>query len=281
MPDILILSQDDRSPFELERLAQSQGFRTKTTLEPQTALEWLKLRSFQGVLVDHRIAIELQQKIAGLLWDKDPLALYIVYDLEPGLMRSHCEARLFGAEIAIGQNASERIALHLERILQESRERHTLSSDNFRVMVVEDLDSPRDIISMYIEGLGFPLVNGFASATAALQELEGNPQGYGCVLTDIRMPQVSGKELIERVRANPKLSHLPVVVLTAYGTVDCLIDCLLAGATGFLIKPPKKKDLAWELKRAWRIATHHLDPRLSTPEEAEEMRNLLMDRGFM
>lgn len=281
MPDLLIVSRDSEKTFQLEELALKHGFRSKSSLELKTALDWLNLRSFQVVLIDHAVAIKDQQKVAGLLWEKNPLALFIVYDLESGTKRPHREARLFGADVACGEKALEQIGKLLISALEQAKSNKQLCADDFRVMVVEDLDSPRDIISMYVESLGFPLVSGFSSAKSAIAELEANPTAYSCILTDIRMPEMSGKDLITAVRQDTKLAHLPVIVLTAYGTVDCLLDCLVAGATGFLIKPPKKKDLAWELQRAMRVLAHGHNPRLSSPEEAEEMRNLLMDRGFM
>jgi FixJ family two-component response regulator len=74
---------------------------------------------------------------------------------------------------------------------------------------------------------------------------------------------------------------LPVIVLTAHGTVDALVDCLKAGASGFLVKPPAAKDLQHELGRAKRIAEHQLSPRLATDNEADSIRQILEDRDLV
>jgi FixJ family two-component response regulator len=145
---------------------------------------------------------------------------------------------------------------------------------------VEDLESPRDIICVYLESLGFNDVSGVASAGEALALLEENPTKFSCVVTDIRMPQVSGAELIKKLRSDKRFSSLPIVVLTAYGTVDCLLDCLRNGASGFLVKPPKKSDMIREMGRAIRIRESGRHARLASAEEVEYVHDLLEKRGL-
>jgi two-component system, chemotaxis family, chemotaxis protein CheY len=147
-------------------------------------------------------------------------------------------------------------------------------------MVVEDLDSPRDIICILIESLGYSAVVGKNSAESALQALKREPKIYGCVLTDMKMPHTSGAELIRLIRKDPQLCHIPVVVLTAFGTADCLVECMKAGASGFLVKPPKKEAMRRELGRASRIISHGLDPRLVKEEDAEALRAVLEAKGM-
>jgi len=281
MPDLLLICRDDQSCFELEALARDKSFRYKSTFELQAAEDWLRLRPFDVLFMDAGFSLQQQEKLAGLLWNANPMALFVVFDLDPNAHFSGREARLFGAEVARGRDALKTMRSCLERVLRGELAKDRIRAENFRIMVVEDLDSPRDIICMYVESLGFPLVNGFQSAKEAMRELQTHPDDYSCVITDIRMPEVSGQHLIEFIRGDARLQHIPVIVLTAYGTVDCLIDCLKAGVTGFLVKPPKKKDLNRELSRALRIVAHKLSPRLATPEEAAQMHDLLVSRGFM
>lgn len=151
--------------------------------------------------------------------------------------------------------------------------------EHFPILVVEDLDSPRDIICIFLESLGFSDVVGSRSASEGLKLLEADPNRFSCVVTDIRMPHISGKEMIEIIRSHDRLRHLPIIVLTAYGTVDTLVECLQAGASGFLVKPPKKNDMLRELSRAVRIKHGKLNPRLASHDEAEYIRNYLEGGG--
>ena len=57
-----------------------------------------------------------------------------------------------------------------------------------------------------------------------------------------------------------------------------LIECLKVGASGFMVKPPRKKDLVREISRALRICRDHKDPRLASSEEAELVSELLLKR---
>jgi CheY-like chemotaxis protein len=110
--------------------------------------------------------------------------------------------------------------------------------------------------------------------------LDQDPKKFDLILTDIRMPKRSGSDLIIAVRSNPLLMKIPIIVLTAYGTADVMIECLKEGATGFMVKPPKKKDLKHEIARVRRILRFKLDPRLVFPSEVEKMREILATKGF-
>ena len=58
---------------------------------------------------------------------------------------------------------------------------------------------------------------------------------FDLLLTDIKMPDIDGIEVIRRVRTNNK--EIPIIVITAHGTLDVAIDALRLGAHGFLLKP--------------------------------------------
>jgi len=90
-----------------------------------------------------------------------------------------------------------------------------------------------------------------------------------------------GWELIEKVRNEATLKHVPIIALTAYGTADNLMKCLQAGASGFLVKPPSKAQLSRELSRAKRIILNAENPRLVQPEDVDVMRDVLAEKGYV
>jgi len=274
MPDVLVLCIDIKEAVEFEALGQKLDLRIKHTHDLKTALTWLRLRRYDAALVHAGTPIEAQQELAGLLWEGNSIAPFLVYDLDPESKIDKNEMKLYGAELVKGPNPLSALEKYFHNIKPEAK----LEKENFKVMVVEDLDSPRDIICFYLESLGYPETKGFSSAKEAMAELEKDPKAYSCIVTDIRMPEISGDQFIEYVRQNPKLQHLPIVVLTAHGTIDCLIDCLKAGASGFLVKPPKKQDLTRELARAERILSKQWNPRLVNVDEAEIVRNLVAEK---
>lgn len=277
MPDLIVLAPDPApSCFELEKVGLDQGFRVKVLQDVSIAQEWLKMRIFDALLVDSHVSLAEQQKLADLLWDKNPIAQLISYSFEPRNRNDSTQARLFGAEMVHGPDTAGAV----RELLRSVGKRVDLTNQNFSIMVVEDLDSPRDIICAYLESLGYTNVTGVASARQAIELLNDDTKHFACIITDVRMPQMTGAELISHIRADSRSARLPVIVLTAYGTVDCLVDCLKSGASGFLVKPPKRQDLVRELGRAMRIYSTGRNARLSSPDEAEYVQEMLEKRGF-
>jgi two-component system response regulator FixJ len=101
-----------------------------------------------------------------------------------------------------------------------------------QVHVVDDDAAVRDSLSLLLESAGF-LVKAYDSAPAFLQALPAHAPG--CVLTDVRMPEVDGLALQRRL--NELGSRLPVIVMTGHGDVPIAVEALKAGAADFLEKP--------------------------------------------
>ena len=282
MPQLLVVGSNDEFCLDLAKIAndcgaQALGLRLKSTTDTNVARSWLELGGFSGVVFDPKLEFELQSSLAGLLWHKDILAPFILYG--PGSEGArNAEARLIGSEPITGKDAKARLSDTLNLLAQVSQKPG--SGDLLKVAVVEDLDSPRDIICTYLEGIDNLQTFGFPGVDEAMQALELEPDKFNLILTDIRMPKRTGADLITAVRSNSLLMKIPIIVLTAYGTAEVMMDCLKAGATGFMAKPPKKKDLKQEIARVRRILRFKLDPRLVFPNEIEKMREILANKGF-
>ena len=270
MPDILILTKEDPEIVSLDAVVTAQGIRAKSVSDSSVAKEWLALHPFDALLSSATISVEEQQDIAGKLWEKNPLARYFIYTTHNLGRKAFDASRLSGSELLKGREA-------LAKVCGTIKER-SATKTNFSVVVVEDLDSPRDIICSYIESLGFSDVVGIRSANEAMTMLEATPRETHIVVSDLRMPEISGEAFIRMVRAHPKLKHIPIIVLTAHGTLDALVDSLKSGASGFLVKPPKKRDLLRELSRACRILAQKESPRLASEDEVELLRDVIEER---
>ena len=275
MLDLLILTPDNGLNQVLQKFGEAHGYRVRTCVHTQKAGDWLAVRDFDVAIVHASIPLEQQQQLASKLWERNLAALLYVFSFEA---KNSPEMRLFGAEVIQGAEALNLIESMLRRHAGAFVRNNP---SDFRVLVVEDLASPRDIICIFVESLGYPSVTPADSALEALKLLHSEPRGFSCILTDVRMPYMSGQQLIESVRADERYNGLPIIVLTAFGTADCLLDCLRAGASGFLAKPPKKADLQRELGRAQRIFSQKLDPRLVKEEEFEQIREMLQTKGYL
>jgi two-component system, LuxR family, response regulator FixJ len=100
------------------------------------------------------------------------------------------------------------------------------------VFAVDDDAPMRDSLEFLFNSAGFP-VKVFDSAAKFLQFLPSIESG--CVVTDIRMPEIDGIELLKRVkRKKPELS---VIVMTGHGDIPLAVEAMKLGATDFVEKP--------------------------------------------
>jgi CheY-like chemotaxis protein len=68
------------------------------------------------------------------------------------------------------------------------------------------------------------------------------------ILLDLNMPRKSGQKALQEIKANPKLKHIPVVVLTTSKDDDDILSCYQIGAAGFITKPTSYQDLLSTIK---------------------------------
>jgi DNA-binding NtrC family response regulator len=102
----------------------------------------------------------------------------------------------------------------------------------FRVLIVDDEAAQREMAGGFLRKQGFDVALA-AGGPEALEVLRREP--VGLLLTDYRMPGMSGLELVaEARRLNPEL---PVVVMTAYGSIENAVAAMKAGAYDYLTKP--------------------------------------------
>ena len=115
-----------------------------------------------------------------------------------------------------------------------------------RVLIVDDEEPLVQLASRTLEGLGYAPF-GFTSSSAALAALRADPQHFDALITDERMPEMSGSELIREVRGMRK--SMPIVLMSGYlGTAKGEADEVLQ-------KPLTRRDFATSLARVLKPAT--------------------------
>lgn len=100
------------------------------------------------------------------------------------------------------------------------------------IHIIDDDEAMRDSLEYLLDAASMG-ARTYASADEFLTEI--NALDPGCVVTDVRMPGMSGLELV-RVLAERGVSH-PVIVITAHGDVAMAVEAMRAGAIDFLEKP--------------------------------------------
>jgi DNA-binding NtrC family response regulator len=113
------------------------------------------------------------------------------------------------------------------------------------ILLVEDKESLRRVLRLTLEAAGYS-VNEAEDARVAAQALAREP--YRLVLTDLRMPHGSGLDILRAARATDP--DLPVILMTAYGSIDEAVQAMKDGAHDFLQKPVDSNHLLLLVGRA-------------------------------
>jgi FixJ family two-component response regulator len=99
------------------------------------------------------------------------------------------------------------------------------------VHVIDDEADVRDALALLFKSVGLRC----ALYGSALEFLAARPPGPGCIVADVRLPGLSGLELLERLdRAG---CTMPVIVMTGHGDVPMAVRAMRAGALDFIEKP--------------------------------------------
>jgi len=118
-------------------------------------------------------------------------------------------------------------------------------TDRTVVYVIDDDDAARDSLQFFLEAAG-EIVRCYENAAAFLAALP--VAGTGCVITDVRMPGMTGIELLKTLKSHS--FPLPVIVVTGHGDIPLAVEAMREGAADFLEKPYDDEALLGSIKRS-------------------------------
>jgi two-component system NtrC family response regulator len=113
-----------------------------------------------------------------------------------------------------------------------------------RILVVDDDDNLRWVLKTQLEDMGYA-VSTAENGEDAFVAIEKDPPAL--VLTDLKMPGLSGMELVDRIRS--EYPEVPSVIITAFGTIQSAVQAMRAGAYDYLTKPIDFEELALVVHR--------------------------------
>jgi adenylate cyclase len=120
------------------------------------------------------------------------------------------------------------------------------------LLVVDDNEMNRDVLARRLERQGHTVVSA-QNGREALELL--HRESFDLVLLDIMMPEVNGYEVLERMKSDPALRHIPVIMISAVGEMDSVVQCIEMGAEDYLPKPFSpvllKARLGASLEKKW------------------------------
>jgi two-component system NtrC family response regulator len=133
------------------------------------------------------------------------------------------------------------------------------------ILLIDDDDSLRRVIEYSLTDGGYK-VRAAASGEEGLRLFEKDV--FDAVITDITMPGMNGMEVLAKVRQNDE--RLPVIIITAYGTIESAVEAMKLGAFDYITKPFNRDELRLTLDKALKMR------RLE--QENRELRSAVTDR---
>lgn len=106
---------------------------------------------------------------------------------------------------------------------------------NMKFLIVDDFSTMRRIIRNLLKELQFTNCDEAEDGVAGLNKLRGG--NFDFVVSDWNMPNMTGIEMLQAIRADPTLKHLPVLMVTAEAKKENIIAAAQAGASGYVVKP--------------------------------------------
>ena len=103
-----------------------------------------------------------------------------------------------------------------------------------KILIVEDDRTTRKILGLYLRSKGYDVVNA-ENGLEAMEKL--GTENVNLVMTDLNMPYMDGIELTRKIRSQPALKHLPVLMVTTEADDEERQKAYEAGANGYLVKP--------------------------------------------
>lgn len=106
---------------------------------------------------------------------------------------------------------------------------------NMKILIVDDFSTMRRIVKNLLRDLGFNNTSEADDGLTALPMLKNGD--FDFVVTDWNMPGMQGIDLLKNIRADDKLKHLPVLMITAEAKREQIIEAAQAGVNGYIVKP--------------------------------------------
>ncbi|OBI90820.1 protein kinase domain-containing protein [Mycobacterium asiaticum] len=230
-----------------------------------------------GQVTDARALEELQSALRAPLKEVADaltrLLTMIPTDLEEELVLQDARAAREGAAALLAAGGFRAGATQAVNAADASAEPKVAGAA--RVLVVDDDELLREQLAMVLERLGHSVImaeNGRAGLEAAERDAPD------LVITDLNMPGMDGFELLERLKADARTQHIPVIVVSGEGDAASVVRCLERGAEDHLTKPYESVVLAARIRtslerkrlRDLELAYLHRVARLTAAAEAVE-----------
>ena len=104
-----------------------------------------------------------------------------------------------------------------------------------KILVVDDFSTMRRIVKNILKQIGYSDIEEAEDGNIALARLRQG--GFGLVVSDWNMPNMTGLDLLKAIRADNVLNNMPVLMVTAEAKKENVVDAIQAGVNNYVVKP--------------------------------------------
>lgn len=142
------------------------------------------------------------------------------------------------------------------------------TENNALILVVDDNEMNRDMLSRRLKRQNYEVIVA-EDGEQALSMVKEQP--FALILLDIMMPNISGYDVLERLKADDETKHIPIIMISAVDDLDSVVRCIELGAEDYLFKPFNpvllKARVGASLQKS-RFPTHKLPPIIDNSQKA-------------
>ena len=122
-----------------------------------------------------------------------------------------------------------------------------MKPEDMRMLIVDDFSTMRRIVRNLLKEIGYNNTDEAEDGAVALSKLKAG--NFNFVVSDINMPNMNGFELLQNIRSEPEIKHLPVLMVTAEAKKEDIVMAAQLGANGYIVKPFTKAVLEEKLAK--------------------------------
>lgn len=270
MTSVLVLDSNVFLRHDISEVLSARGLQVVHSDSVADVKATIAVFVFEGIFVGQSLSWQEHVDLAQSFWQSSAKGTYMVYSLDENSRPNVARLKERGISVAMGSQVGALLVAEAEKIMPLSP-----AGLSPRVLLIESLKTPQEILRNVLQKLGY-LSKATTSGRAALEMVQQAASPYFMIITEANTSDISGAELIQRVRSDPKLADLPIVMLTAYATSTVLWESLIAGVSGFIVKPPQRELVIKELGRARRIWSG-LEPTRLAPSDPDTLKNFLAE----
>jgi two-component system chemotaxis response regulator CheY len=125
---------------------------------------------------------------------------------------------------------------------------------NMNILVVDDSDTMRRIITTSLREIGLKNVTKADDGDSAWEKLQR--EDFDLILSDHKMPKMSGEELLKRVRESERHKRIPFIMVTAEAFHDNVMKAVKLGVSNYVVKPFSSKQLLEKILKVFSASRH-------------------------